>query len=287
MASRSSGFTPRPAPPLSCAPPEPLAASRSRFSLRFLRRPVDSREASLDGSTSLLEHLLAAVLLGLASHAAVVVLFVVVTALALCPCPAYRGWGSPCRQRRCCWRWCDGCADGSRRRCARSCCCRKRCDRYDGHRGGRCCRHDGYRARRRARPWPCPRRPSSLLEHGLLCGDLVEQRTEARTGVGSGNGAALGLAGSLLPSRGQGAPARPSSWPRPRRGQPPPAARAAANWRRSSSRAFSAAMRSRSASAARAASSAAAACPRPAWRPRLPGRGPRSPRRAALRTMAT
>ena len=37
-----------------------------------------------------------------------------------------------------------------------------------------------------------------LLEHGLLCGDLVEQRTEARTGVGSGNGAALGLAGSLL-----------------------------------------------------------------------------------------
>ena len=37
----------------------------------------------LDGSTSLLEHLLAAVLLGLASHAAVVVLFVVVTALAL------------------------------------------------------------------------------------------------------------------------------------------------------------------------------------------------------------
>ena len=36
----------------------------------------------LDGSTSLLEHLLAAVLLGLASHAAVVVLFVVVTALA-------------------------------------------------------------------------------------------------------------------------------------------------------------------------------------------------------------
>ncbi len=37
----------------------------------------------LDGGTSLLEHLLAAVLLGLASHAAVVVLFVVVTALAL------------------------------------------------------------------------------------------------------------------------------------------------------------------------------------------------------------
>ena len=37
-----------------------------------------------------------------------------------------------------------------------------------------------------------------LLEHGLLCGDLVEQRTETRTGIGSGNGAALGLAGSLL-----------------------------------------------------------------------------------------
>ena len=37
-----------------------------------------------------------------------------------------------------------------------------------------------------------------LLEHGLLRGDLVEQRAETRPGVRSGDGATLGLAGSLF-----------------------------------------------------------------------------------------
>ena len=151
----------------------------------------------LDGSTSLLEHLLAAVLLGLASHAAVVVLFVVVTALALLALALLVGVG-------------------------------------EVHAGSDVVAGVGAMAvgavlggvtlgvvvggiaivtTATATVVVAATTVAALgsalglglllgvlllLEHGLLCGDLVEQRTEARTGVGSGNGAALGLAGSLL-----------------------------------------------------------------------------------------
>ena len=148
----------------------------------------------LDGGTSLLEHLLAAVLLGLASHAAVVVLFVVVTALALLTLALLIGVG-------------------------------------EVHAGSDDVAGVGAMAVRTALGGValgvvvgsvttataavvvaattvtalCGALGLGLvlgvlllLEHGLLSGDLVEQRTEARPGVGSGNGAALGLAGSLL-----------------------------------------------------------------------------------------
>ena len=151
----------------------------------------------LDGSTSLLEHLLAAVLLGLASHAAVVVLFVVVTALALLALALLVGVG-------------------------------------EVHAGSDVVAGIGAMAVRTVlggvalgvvvggvaivttatatvvvAATTVAALGSALglgfllgvlllLEHSLLCGDLVEQRTETRTGVGSGNGAALGLAGSLL-----------------------------------------------------------------------------------------
>ena len=151
----------------------------------------------LDGSTSLLEHLLAAVLLGLASHAAVVVLFVVVTALALLALALLVGVG-------------------------------------EVHAGSDVVAGVGAMAVRTAlggvalgvvvggvaivataaatviiAATTVTALGSALglglvlgvlllLEHGLLRGDLVEQRTEARTGIGSGNGAALGLAGSFL-----------------------------------------------------------------------------------------
>ena len=144
----------------------------------------------LDGSTSLLEHLLAAVLLGLTSHAAVVVLFVVVTALALLALALLIRVG-------------------------------------EVHTGSDVVAGVGAMAMRTALGGVALGVAVGgvaivtaatatvtalggalglglvlgvlfLLEHGLLCGDLVEQRTEARTGVGSGNGAALGLAGSLL-----------------------------------------------------------------------------------------
>ena len=109
----------------------------------------------LDGGTSLLEHLLAAVLLGLASHAAVVVLFVVVTALALLALALLVGVGEVHAGS-------DVIAGiGAMAMGTVRSYCRRRCDRYDGHRDGRCCRHDGCRARQRARPWPSPRRPSS------------------------------------------------------------------------------------------------------------------------------
>ena len=151
----------------------------------------------LDGGAGLLEHLLAAVLLGLASHAAVVVLFVVVTALALLALALLIGVG-------------------------------------EVHAGSDVVAGVGAMAVRTALGGVALGVVVGgvaivttataavvvaattvtalggalglglvlgvllLLEHGLLCGDLVEQRTEARTGVGSGNGAALGLAGSLL-----------------------------------------------------------------------------------------
>ena len=151
----------------------------------------------LDGGTSLLEHLLAAVLLGLAGHAAVVVLFVVVTALALLALALLVGVG-------------------------------------EVHAGSDVVAGIGAMAVRTAlggvalgvvvggvaivataaatviiAATTVTALGSALglglvlgvlllLEHGLLRGDLVEQRTEARTGIGSGNGAALGLAGSLL-----------------------------------------------------------------------------------------
>ena len=151
----------------------------------------------LDGSTSLLEHLLAAVLLGLASHAAVVVLFVVMTALALLALALLIGVG-------------------------------------EVHAGSDVVAGVGAMAVRTALGSVALGVVVGgvaivttataavvvaattvtalggalglglvlgvllLLEHGLLCGNLVEKRTEARTGVGSGNGAALGLAGSLL-----------------------------------------------------------------------------------------
>ena len=151
----------------------------------------------LDGGTSLLEHLLAAVLLGLASHAAVVVLFVVVTALALLALALLVGVG-------------------------------------EVHAGSDVIAGIGAMAMgtvlggvalgvivggvaivttATATVVVAATTVAALgsalglglllgvlllLEHGLLCGDLVEQRAETRTGVGSGNGAALGLAGSLL-----------------------------------------------------------------------------------------
>ncbi len=151
----------------------------------------------LDGGTGLLEHLLAAVLLGLASHAAVVVLFVVVTALALLALALLVGVG-------------------------------------EVHAGSDVVAGIGAMAVRTAlgsvalgvvvggvaivttataavvvAATTVTALGSALglgfllgvlllLEDGLLCGDLVEQRTETRTGIGSGNGAALGLAGSLL-----------------------------------------------------------------------------------------
>ena len=150
----------------------------------------------LDGGAGLLEHLLATVLLGLASHAAVVVLFVVVTTLALLALALLIGVG-------------------------------------EVHAGSDVVAGVGAMAVRTALGGVALGIVIGgvavittatatvviaatvtalggalglglvlgvllLLEHGLLCGDLVEQRTEARTGVGSGNGAALGLAGSLL-----------------------------------------------------------------------------------------
>ena len=151
----------------------------------------------LDGGTSLLEHLLAAVLLGLASHAAVVVLFVVVTALALLALALLVGVG-------------------------------------EVHAGSDVVAGIGAMAvgtvlggitlgvvvggvaivtTATATVIVAATTVAALgsalglglllgvlllLEHGLLRGDLVEQRTEARTGIGSGNGAALGLAGGLL-----------------------------------------------------------------------------------------
>ena len=146
----------------------------------------------LDGGAGLLEHLLAAVLLGLASHAAVVVLFAVVTALALLAFALLVGVG-------------------------------------EVHAGSDVVTGVGAMAVRTALGGVVGSVAIVttatatvvvaattvaalggalglglllgvllLLEHGLLSGDLVEQRAEARTGVGSGNGAALGLAGSLL-----------------------------------------------------------------------------------------
>ena len=151
----------------------------------------------LDGGTSLLEHLLAAVLLGLASHAAVVVLFVVVTALALLALALLIGVG-------------------------------------EVHTGSDVVAGIGAMAvgtvlggvalgvvvggvaivtTATATVVVAATTVAALgsalglglllgvfllLEHGLLRGDLVEQRAETRTRIGSGNGAALGLAGSLL-----------------------------------------------------------------------------------------
>ena len=150
----------------------------------------------LDGGTSLLEHLLAAVLLGLASHAAVVVLFVVVTALALFALALLIGVG-------------------------------------EVHAGSDIVAGVGAMAMRTALRGVALGIVIGgiavittttttiviaatvtalggalglglvlgvllLLEHGLLRGDLVEQRAETRPGVRSGDGATLGLAGSLF-----------------------------------------------------------------------------------------
>ncbi len=138
----------------------------------------------LDGGTGLLENLLAAVFLGLARHAAVVVLFAVVTTLALLALALLIGVG-------------------------------------EIHAGSDIVASVGAMAVRAVLGGVAVVATAAttvvvaaatvaalglglvlgvllLLEHGLLCGDLIEQRTEARTGVGSGNGAALGLASSLL-----------------------------------------------------------------------------------------
>ena len=150
----------------------------------------------LDGGTSLLEHLLAAVLLGLASHAAVVVLFVVVATLALFALALLIGVG-------------------------------------EVHAGSDIVAGVGAMAMRTALRGVALGIVIGgiavittttttiviaatvtalggalglglvlgvllLLEHGLLRGDLVEQRAETRPGVRSGDGATLGLAGSLF-----------------------------------------------------------------------------------------
>ena len=150
----------------------------------------------LDGGTSLLEHLLAAVLLGLASHAAVVVLFVVVTALALLALALLVGVGEVHASSdvvagigaMAMWTVFGGVALGVVV-------------------GGVAVITTTtttviiaatVAALGSALGLGLLLGVLLLLEHGLLCGDLVEQRAETRTGVGSGNGAALGLAGSLL-----------------------------------------------------------------------------------------
>ena len=151
----------------------------------------------LDGSTSLLEHLLAAVLLGLASHAAIVVLFVVVTALALLALALLIGVGEVHAS--------SDVVAGVGAMAVRT--------TLGGVALGVVVGGVAIVTTATAAVIVAATTVTALggtlglglvlgvlllLEHGLLCGDLVEQRTEARTGVGSGNGAALGLAGSLL-----------------------------------------------------------------------------------------
>ena len=151
----------------------------------------------LDGGTSLLEHLLAAVLLGLASHAAVVVLFVVVTALALLALALLVGVGEVHAG--------SDVVAGVGAMAVRTA--------LGGVALGAVVGGVAIVATAAATIVVAATTVAAfggalglrlvlgvllLLEHGLLRGDLVEQRTEARTGIGSGNGAALGLAGSLL-----------------------------------------------------------------------------------------
>ena len=151
----------------------------------------------LDGSAGLLEDLLAAVLLGLASHAAVVVLFVVVTALALLALALLIGVGEvhagsdvvagvgAMAVRTALGGVALGVVVGSVAIVTTATAAVVVAATTVTALGG-------------ALGLGLVLGVLLLLEHGLLCGDLVEQRTEARTGVGSGNGAALGLAGSLL-----------------------------------------------------------------------------------------
>ena len=150
----------------------------------------------LDGGAGLLEHLLATVLLGLASHAAVVVLFVVVTTLALLALALLIGVGEVHAG--------SDVVAGVGAMAVRT--------TLGGIALGIVIGGVAVIATATATVVIAATVTALggtlglglvlgvllLLEHGLLRGDLVEQRTEARTGVGSGNGAALGLAGSLL-----------------------------------------------------------------------------------------
>ena len=151
----------------------------------------------LDGGTSLLEHLLAAVLLGLAGHAAVVVLFVVVTALALLALALLVGIGEVHAD--------SDVVAGVGAVAVRTV--------LGGIAIGVVIGAVAVVTTATATVVVAAATVAALgsalglslvlgvlllLEHGLLRGDLVEQRTEARTGVGSGNGATLRLAGSLL-----------------------------------------------------------------------------------------
>ena len=166
------------------------------FLLALLTTAGGLARGLLDGGTSLLEHLLAAVLLGLASHAAVVVLFVAVAALALFALALLVGVG-------------------------------------EVHAGSDIVAGVGAMAMRTALGGVALGIVIGgvavittatatviiaatvaalggalglglvlgvllLLEHGLLRGDLVEQRAETRPGVRGGDGATLGLAGSLF-----------------------------------------------------------------------------------------
>ena len=150
-----------------------------------------------DGGAGLLEHLLAAVLLGLAGHAAVVVLFVVVTALALLALALLVGVGEVHAG--------SDVVAGIGAMAVRTA--------LGGVAIGAVVGCVAIVATATAAVVVAATTVAALggtlglglvlgvlllLEHGLLRGDLVEQRTEARTGIGSGNGAALGLAGSFL-----------------------------------------------------------------------------------------